>query len=45
MEAEAKLKEFIAALSKVAPDREGGSERKSKTNVLPPFPTCSRGHI
>ena len=37
-ETEARLREIIAALLKAAPDREGGSWRKSKTNVLPIFP-------
>ena len=38
-EMEAKLREIIAALLKAAPNREGGSRRKSKTIVLPPFLT------
>ena len=40
---EAKLREIITDLLKVAPDREGGNQvgngRKSKTTVLLPFPT------
>ena len=36
---EAKLRETIVAVLKAAPYREGGSGKKSKTTVLPPFPT------
>ena len=36
---EAKLREIIAALLRAAPDWEGGSGRKSKTNIFPSFLT------
>ena len=45
METEAKWKEIIEVLSKAAHDRKGGSERKVKTTVLPPFPTSIQDDI
>ena len=39
MKTEAKFREIIVILLKAAPHRESGSEKKSKTSVLPPFPT------
>ena len=39
MEMEAKLREIIATLLRAVNDGKGGSGKKSKTTVFPPFPT------
>ena len=39
MEMEAKLREIIATLFRAVTDGKGGSRKKSKTTVFPPFPT------
>lgn len=39
MEMEAKLREIIATLLRAVTDGKGGSRKKSKTTVFPPFPT------